>query len=542
LRVALAAIGVLVVVVLVGAPLGGWPPVVRLPAVLLPALGLVLLAVRPRWRELYRRAPEWQPSPREALAAAVVFGVALLWYVLTRFQSGQINAIDFTIYYDRPCFQTVNGRPLFVEVSDTPGFSFRGELADHAYWAMLPICSLYALYPTPMWLHALSAAAIAAGAWYVVRICRRLGLGGPLAAASGLAFVLNDNTARTLNYGFHPEVLYAWFVPWMIDAALADARLPFVLATVAAVLVKEDACLPLFAASVGLALHRYESLTRRDRLLYLALPTVLAVANLVFFYGFVLPRLIGESRPTYSHFWGNYGPTPIEAVLGMAAHPLRVLAGIARSGIFKALAPFLFLPLVGWRWFVGTLPIIVLYGASANDQVQAFGIYYAIVLVPFFVLGAAEGALAIARRLGASPARTQVAAAAALVLGSLLVGVGHRGYSFRPWKAEIAAVPEALGRLADEPLVLVQSGLFPHAGYDQRFRMLTPETLRDPKSAGAPVLLARRIDAYPFRAADLEGLLRYEPIFTTPEGLVAVRLPIVASRPGRPSESSPNNP
>jgi len=531
-RVALAAIAVLVVVVLVGAPLGGWPPVVRLPAVLVPALGLVLLAVRPRWGELSSRAAEWQPTRRQILVAALVIGPALFWYVLTRFQSGQINAIDFTIYYDRPCFQTVHGRPLFVEVSDTPGFSFRTELADHAYWAMLPVCSLYALRATPLWLHALSALAIVAGAWHVLRICRRLGTGGVLAAASALAFVLNDNTARTLNYGFHPEVLYAWFIPWMIDAALSGARSSFVLATVLAVLVKEDACLPLFAASVGLALHRWKSLSRPDRFLHLVLPVALAVANLVFFYGFVLPRLIGQTRPTYSHFWGNYGETPIEAVLGMAAHPLRVLAGVAHSGIFKALAPFLFLPLVGWRWSIGTLPIVVLYGASANDQVQAFGIYYAIVLVPFFVLGAAEGALALARRLGASPGRTQVVAATALLLGSLFVGVGHRGYSFRPWKPEIAAVPAALGRLASEPLVLVQSGLFPHAGYDERFRLLTPETLRDPKSAGAPVLLARRIDAYPFRTADLDELLAGETIFGTPEGLVALRLPARVTPPG----------
>jgi hypothetical protein len=89
------------------------------------------------------------------------------------------------------------------------------------------------------------------------------------------------------------------------------------------------------------------------------------------------------------------------------------------------------------------------------------------------------------------PARLQIAAAAALLLGSLLVGVGHRGYSFRPWKRQIAAVPEALRRLADEPRVLVQSGLFPHAGYDERFQMLTPETLRDPENAGVAMLLAR---------------------------------------------------
>ena len=220
-RVALAAIGLAVLLVLVGAPLVGWPPVVRLPAVLVPALALALLVTRPwRWREPDLRALDWQPSGRLVWSAALIIGLVLFWYVLTRFQSGEINAVDFTIYFDRPCFQTLHGRPLFVETSDTPGFSNRSELADHAYWGMLPVCSLYALYPSPLWLHAISAMAVVGGAVHVLRILQRLGAGGTLASATALALVLNDNTARTLNYGFHPEVLYVWFIPWMIHAGL----------------------------------------------------------------------------------------------------------------------------------------------------------------------------------------------------------------------------------------------------------------------------------------------------------------------------------
>ena len=150
--------------------------------------------------------------------------------MLTRFRSGEINAIDFTIYYDRPCYQTVHGRPLFVETSDTPGLSNRSELADHAYWGMLIVCAPYAVYPSPLWLHALSVIAIVAGGLHVLAIAQRLGAGGALAGATALAFVLNDNTARTLNYGFHPEVLYAWFIPWMIDAGLRGANASFLAA------------------------------------------------------------------------------------------------------------------------------------------------------------------------------------------------------------------------------------------------------------------------------------------------------------------------
>jgi len=524
-RIALAAIGLAVLVVLIGAPLAGWPRVVRLPAVLVPAL-VVTLAVVPRcyWRDSRLFGLDWQPSRRLVGSAAVVIGGLLFWYVLTRFRSGEINAIDFTIYYDRPCYQTVHGRPLFVETSDTPGLSNRSELADHAYWGMLVVCAPYAAYPSPLWLHALSVIAIVAGGIHVLRIAQRLGAGGALASATALAFVLNDNTARTLNYGFHPEVLYAWFIPWMLDAGLRGATVSFLAATFASVVVKEDACLPIFAATVALALHQLRTMTWPRRLVFLVLPNVIALASLGLYYGTVIPMLTGTSRPAYAHFWANYGPTPMSALLGMLTHPWDVVKRAATSGALRTIQPHLFLPLIGWRWALGTLPIVALYGASANEQVRAFAIYYAIVLMPFLVLGASSGALVLARRLVTSAGHAQLAAAVAVVLGPLLVGSGHRGYSFRPWKPETAAVKDALAQLGPEPKVLVQSGLFPHAGYDERFQLLTPETLADPRNAGAVLLLARRIGAYPFFGTEVDRISRFPSAGELPGGLLAVRV------------------
>jgi uncharacterized membrane protein len=514
-----------VFVVLIGAPLFGWIRVVRLPAVLVPAL-LLALAVVPRayWQDSPLLRPEWQPSRRLVWSAAVLVGGLLFWYVLTRFRSGEINAIDFTIYYDRPCYQTVHGRPLFVETSDTAGLSNRSELADHAYWGMLAACAPYAVYPSPLWLHALSVIAIVAGAVHVLRIVQRLGAGGALASATAIAFVLNDNTARTLNYGFHPEVLYAWFIPWMIDAGLRGATASFLAATVASVLVKEDACLPIFAATVALALHQLRTMTWPRRLVFLVLPNVIALASLGLYYGTVVPMLTGSSRPAYAHFWANYGPTPMSALAGMLTHPWQVVKSAATSGVFRTIQPHLFLPLIGWRWALGTLPIVALYGASANEQVRAFAIYYAIVLMPFFVLGASTGALSLARRLLTHAGQAQLAAAVAVLLGPLLVGSGHRGYSLRPWRSETAAVKDALTQLGPEPKVLVQSGLFPHAGYDERFQLLTPETLADPRNAGAVLLLARRIGAYPFFSKEMDRISAFPSAGPLPGGLLAVRV------------------
>lgn len=530
MRAALATIALVVVVVLVGAPLVGWPPVVRLPAVVVPALVLAFFVIRPwRWRESdLRTLDRWEPSDRHLWVAALIAGLVLFWLVLTRFQSGAINAVDFTVYFDRPCFQTLQGRPLYVETADAPGFSHRSELAVHAFWGMLPICSVYALYPSPLWLLGLSVIAVVAGAMHVQRIMQCIGAGGALASATALVFILSDNTARALNYGFHPEVLYAWFVPWMIDAALRRQRRSFSVAMLACVLVKEDAFMPIFAASVALALDAFRGMPWSDRLLFVFLPTAIAGANLSIYYSYVVPTLTGGGPPTYAHFWGNYGATPMAALVGMLTQPWRVLVSTMTSGFWTTvITPHLFLPLLGWRWAVGIVPIVVLYGASANEQLRAFGIYYAIVLVPFLVIAASAGALTLFRRLLTNGGYARLAAAAAIVLGALLVGSGDRGYSLRPWKSELAAVPEALERLANEPVVLVQSGLYPHAGYDRRVRLLTPETLKEAKDAGAVVLLAPGVSAYPFRPSDLDDLEKLAPTSPMPEGIVAVRLPHV---------------
>ena len=167
----------------------------------------------------------------------------------------------------------------------------------------------------------------------------------------------------------------------------------------------------------------------RERLLFLGLPNVLALANLALYYGLVMPILTEGTRPTDAHFWVYYGDT----------------------------------------------------------------------------------------------GHVQVLAGSALLVGALVVGSGNRGYSLRPWKPEVATVEEALSALSGEPMVLVQSGLFPHAGYEGRTLLLTHETLRGPRNAGSVLLLAPQVGAYPFSKTELAPLLALPPVRPLPAGLVAVR-------------------
>jgi len=493
-------------VLLVGSPVFGWLPLIRLPALLLPVLAICLVAERP-WTWSARdvdAVAAWDPSNRSVLIAALVTTLVLGWIVLTRFRSGDINAVDFTVYFDRPLYQTAHGRLLFVEAADQPGFSHRSQLAVHAYYNLVLLAPLYRIWATPYWLLGLSIAAVVLGAFHTFRIVRHVSASGVVAAAAAFAFVLNANTARTLLYGFHPEILYAWWIPAGIDAALHRRRWWFLAAVLATVTVKEDAILPLLGLSIALAIAVRSA--GRDWWLYLAVPPAIALANIVAYYAWVLPIVASTSTPVYAGFWSHFGPTPARAILGMIARPVEVARLAAASGIARVLMPHAWLPLIGWRWFVAILPVLLLYGASSNAQVREFGIYYAMVTVPFLVIGSATGALVVMRALFAREAAARLAAALVVLLAALLVYGDRAGYSLRPWRTEVAATPHVVERLSSEPMMLVQSALYPHAGYDSRVVLLTAETLHDPKYAGAAVLLAPDMDAYPFSKGELDGL------------------------------------
>ena len=523
MRFAVVPLGAAAIGVIVLSPLTGMFPVVRLSAVLAPLLLVGALGARPfSWRAPdWERLLHWQPSRRAVLIGATTSGILLGWIVLTRFFSAEINGVDFTIYFDRPLYQTAHGRPLFVETTDDPRFAQLTHLAVHAYWLLLPLSALYLLHATPIWLLALSVLAPVVGAVHVLRIGQRLRFGGLLSVATAVVFLFNDNTARALNYGFHPEILYCWFVPWLLHAALRGARRSFLVAVVLCVLVKEDALFPLLASSIALALTRGREYTTRERLLFLVAPPALALANLAIYYSLVVPALAPGGQVMYSYFWDNYGATPIDALGGMLARPWQVVASVANSGLLRhVLLPYLFLPLIGWRWAIGTLPLVLVYSASAAGQVRDFGIYYSIVLVPFYTIAAAQGARTLANRVP-RPALATGGLAFVMVIAALAIG---NGYSLRPWKPQVAAMSHAMAALADERVVLVQSGLYPHAGYDARVKILTHATLDDPSNHGAALLLAEEISTYPLGRQEWEALFSLPQIADLPAGMVAVRL------------------
>lgn len=524
-RVVAILLGGVMATAFVVLPLTGGRPVVRVAPFLFAAVAIVILQARPwKWTETdWARIDRWQPSSRAIWMAAALATLFLFWIVITRFRSASINAIDFTVYYDRPSYQTLLGRLQFVESADDTARAYRTYLAVHAHWIMVPLALVYAVWATPLWLLAFSVVAVVAGALYTLRIIQSVGGTGLLASAGAIAFALNDNTARTLNYGFHTEVLYAWSIPWMLHAGITGRLGSFLAAAATCIAIKEDAFLPLAGVAGALFMIKKRA-PSRIAWPYVAAVVVVAVLNLVAYYEFLVPRFSATGAPFYASYWLNYGPTATSAALGMLANPVPVAwSTITSSFMPRVMAPFLYvLPFAGWRWCLGIAPIVVLYGASANEQLRAFGIYYAIVLVPFLTLGAVSGSERICRLLALDGARSRAYAAALVVLGALTGGMTDAGYSLRPWRQEIPAVSRALAAAGPDQPVLVQSALYPHAGYAEHVQLLTRETLTDPRFENARLLLAPALSAYPMTREEIEPLLTLAPVTAPHDGLVLV--------------------
>jgi uncharacterized membrane protein len=475
-------------------------------ALLLAALGLAWGPWR-RAAAARLRARAAPLSHRAIAAAALVAGLVLLRILFARWQALSLSAWDTTIYYDRPVAETLRGRFFFC---DLLGISTFGNHVTAILFAFVP---LYALWPSPLWMLAAEAMALAAAAAAAFLVFRRI-LGDDVSGGLlACGYLLCSATARTLQYGFHPEVFYplAIFLLWL--GLLSDRVGLLTAGTVLALCVKEDAVLPLVGFAFVAAVFY--------RKIRVAGSMALA-AGAAFFVEmrFVLPYFSGEpaGRPWYGSYWASWGGSLPRAALSLLSHPARLAGALWHSGAPHLFEPFLLLPLAGPEALAGALPALVPYGASDLPQLRQFALYYSAPVLPFLAVAAAFGLARIARgtfrrRLGAL-----------LILAACAFdGASYTLERPNPARRDVGPALASLG----ERSVFVQGTLFPRAGYaaqrrvlDGRARpggpnawLLGPGTNPYPLSPSAWTALVRELSADPAltRTQTPNGLLLFTP-------------------------------
>lgn len=460
----------------------------RLSAPLGVATGLSILAlVPPTWRHalsgLCRES--LRPVSRGVLLSASLLAAAFLARVLFgRYLSLDLNAWDTTLFFDHPIAATLSGRILFCDVTGT------STLGTHASYILLAFAPLYVIAASPLWLLAAQALAVAAGAAAGFLVFRRIlddELGAGMLAA---AFLLNAFTARTVQYGFHPEAFYplAVFLLWL---GLLSNR-PWFLAAGAllAVSVKEDSVLLLvgFALSAALFQRRYR---------VAAAVGAAGIAAFLVSTRLVMPHFSGTvpERPWYAFYWTSWGDSIPSAALAMATHPLQLGRTLFHSGIPHLLEPLLLLPLAGPEGLAAALPALVPYGAADFRQLREFALYYSMPVLPFLFVGAAYGL----RRMTATLPQRRVAALLVLCVCALDGG----SYTLRRPSPALAEIAPALASLGGRP-VRIQGSLYPHAGYLASRRVLD---VTQPVASNEAVLLDPATTPYPFTRTDMAALV-----------------------------------
>ncbi|MCU1244928.1 MAG: putative rane protein [Acidobacteria bacterium] len=490
LRDAVAAAVGGVALFVAGAPWSLAGHTIRLTVPLALAVIVVMLAAAKQgglraWAEREVHLP-----PRAIAAGAVCVALFLLRIAAAQYQSLQVNAWDFSIYFDRPLERTTHGQLLWSPELGS------ATLAAHADWVVLLFVPLYALHPSPWWLVAAHALVLAGGCVAGFHALRRICGDDPAALALTGGFLFSRYTAKAAQYVFHHEIFYPLALFLVVYAALARRRWLLLVACLLVLAIKQDAFIPL--AGVALALL----VMRRAGAAVAVL--ALAVGGFAFDYFWAMPHFATTSQPWYAWYWSDFGPTPLRAGAGIATHPLLAAFKLAISGVPRLLATLLLLPLAGPEWLLAATPGLVIYGVAALPQLRDFDLYYSLPLLPLLYCAAASGAARLAavaaRRWAVSERAALRTLAMAAFLASTFTGAG---YVIPASRVEAGRVAPLLGKLPAGTVVRVQSSLYPHAGYGLNRRPLDQERV----SAGEGCLLLADAPAYPLSPSRL-ALLR----------------------------------
>lgn len=462
---------------------------------LVAALGMLALAVaafsrdvRAYLRELLRRDVVLSRRARFLLVAGAA--LFLIRVVSSSWNALEVNAWDLTINFDRPIEGVLHGSLLY---SEEFGMSMLG---NHATWLSFAFVPLYAIHATPWWLLVAHALAVAAGTAAAFAFFREVSRDDLVALLLAGAFLVNRYVAKATQYVFHPEIFYPAGLFLLFWSFLRQKKLPFALALVLLVSIKEDAIVPVFGFAMVAAI-----MYRRWRWGAAAMAAAAAVFAIDYFL--VLPHF---SRSTsgdawYVTYWGSFGESPLEIAAGMLRQPLTVLQRVASgsSDIFLSLA---LMPLLGIEWLLAALPGLLIYGSADMDKLHWFTLYYSMPVLPAIFASIPFGIARVCRLLRIRDARAGERVCAMLVLlASVAIGAGH---VFRAPHADRDRIQPLLAQAAHVPSTWIQGSIFPHVGYSRRLHVYNERARVDGHSA---FLLSAELDPYFYDRAHFERLI-----------------------------------
>jgi uncharacterized membrane protein len=352
------------------------------------------------------------------------------WFTLRAHDVFLTRAFDLGIY-DQAVWNTLDGQWFRSTIEE----GWDVLLADHFQPILLPIALLYSAWQSPKMLLLIQTIGLALGALPVYWLARdglqsllagisdsdgeAAGVGssvpGALIELSALAFAAVYLLLPALHSAnldeFHPGTLAAPLLLYALHFMRQRRSALFFLFTFLALTTKE--VIPLTTVLVGL----YVILIRRERGMGLAV-SVMSILWFVLAFVIVIPHFspygqspylapseLGEEALTYSSFYSSLGDNAGEIVVRLITQPSLLLERVAsRTGlayINALLSPLAYVPLLGLPVLLLATPTLLMNLLSdyAIQQRITHFFHYAVLMVPFLMVAALDGATFLARRL-----------------------------------------------------------------------------------------------------------------------------------------------
>jgi uncharacterized membrane protein len=322
---------------------------------------------------------------RSLLALAIsAFILIFMTIQLRRFYFLGAQAIDLGIF-QQGVWLLANGYSPFVTVRGWHLF------ADHFSPILFVFVPFYRIWAHPFWLFFAQTIALALGTIPVYHLAFRHTGNQRYALLLALAYLLHPAACTMLFFDFHPILLSIPFVLWAIDALDENRPVPFAIASLFALLCREDVAVSVFCLSL------YALLVRRK-----VWGSAIAVVSVLWFLlaTKAMAFLSGEERTAYFSLYNRWGNTPLQIVFGILSHPLAALktlvlckGHLTQPGAYPMLllAPLAFLPLFSGTFFLFALPVYAVLALSDWRAMRELGMQHAALIVPFLAASAVFG-------------------------------------------------------------------------------------------------------------------------------------------------------
>lgn len=396
--------------------------------------------------------------------------IFLAWSVILTHKYLHFSYEDWDLaMFTQACWQLLHGTQYVPLI----GVNYFG---DHSYFITFLTLPFFAMFQSPLTLLYLKVAAFALSAWLLYRICEEKLGGGPALGLMALYIFFPPNIYSLL-YEYNPESLAPPILFWMFMAFDKQRWKSFFWAAILLMTIKENMC--LITGAFGL----YAILDKRypARMGWAAL-SLATVAFLVLAM-WVIPHMRHLPQHAFVVRYKMFGNSVGEILVNCLTRPDLVLGVLVKRTnidyILELFGLFLVPSLIGMRWMVLALPILLQHLLSNHLPEHTIFYHYNATISPFIFLATMQALVYCGRGLLSAASMVCLGAFTVFQLSSygpdFIARIDLHRDGLQPVRqAFVAAIPKDAGVIATfdylAPLSLRRDLYSFHKIYDEYYQ------------------------------------------------------------------------